>query len=485
VGAISVFNVEDYGASPTATASANTGAINAAARAAGPAGILYMRAGAVFPTNGTIVVHGPMFARSAGISYSGSGIAVQVGANNGLLQDATVELPRVTQAAKAGRGWARFAGTDIGDSIGVRVVRAFNCRIFVDQIRNFGIGLNPHGLDGEGCDYNSFFITILSNNKVNLKIDADRTAWVNENNFFGGRLKFDSTEGVRIPGTRQVEISLPAPSQVLNNHRFYGVSLEGDVPEFLIDTRASFCAFDQCRYEAASPRVRIRGNGAGESAGLGNRFVGGYDLRNVTFIHENGAHGTRVETDRNVRWSPAPGDATLILGNSDSSATPTVMGLNSGMDPLAPVGTRWSWYISAQHLKGKRAEDQPDAPRIDLDFTTGNIRTRGSILGGGATPVVDSSQFVQAVPQGGSVVLPDLTVGLVLLCDTATGEAALMALGGPAGAVLWQSAPAFTGTAGHAGTYNVFRSGGGVPNAVIQNLRGAPAQITVMVLKAC
>lgn len=476
-----MFDVELYGASPSGSAARNTAAINDAAQRAGSTGVVYMRPGATFATNGTVSLHGPTMARGAAISYRGNGVAIQVGDGRTILQDVTLELPSVLQAAKTGPGWGAFAGIDVSTSVGVQILKAYNCRFFIDQIRNFGVGLMPYGKGRDGCDYNSFFVTILSNNKVNLKLDADAEGWVNENSFFGGRLKFDSQEGVRVPGTKHIEITRPASGEILNNHRFYSLSLEGDTNEYVADLAGSHCLFDQCRYEGEAPRIRITGSGNGGAGGIANRFMGGYGLRSVSFSFANGAFGTRVESENNVRWGPAPGDAVMILANRDSSNTPTLMGLDAGHEPVADVGSAWSWYISARHLKGKLPEDAEAAARIDVDFATGDLRTRGSLRTPSDSPAIDNSNAIIALTNGSSRTVPGIAAGLVFVADGRTRNAALIALGGGGAAVVWQSARFYSTNADNPGTLNLYASSG---NLVVQNRSGAEASITTILLKA-
>ena len=274
-----------------------------------------------------------------------------------------------------------------------------------------------YGAD-DGCDYNTLFVTILTNNKINLKIAASSIGWVNSNTFVGGRCKFAGD--VVQSGTRHIEIGYDG--QLLNEHRFYGMSLEG-APEYAVDSCGAYIYFDRCRWERPNPvengpqQVWLHGTAAG--CGTAHEFRGGYDLRNVAFIHTDSAGGTKVESESRLST------ANLTLDYAEGS-------IRAGL-PHAAIDAR----------------------------------------GGFEVPVANN----------GTVTVADRTVGLVLLVDSNTGNAALISVApfGSQGTVIWQTDPYFSTTLGNTGTYNVVQDSSAL---VIENKRGVNASISAVVLKA-
>lgn len=391
-GEATAHNIIHYGASTDASAAVNAAAISAAAAAAGSTGLLYFPAG-TYASDGTCTVLGPCSARGARINYSGTGIAIQVGNGSALVENATIELPEVIQTLKAGGtlGWSR-------SDTGVKLVRVFNSRVTVPYVRNFAIGCNVHG-EAEGCDYNTLLIGHLSNNKVNFKVTGDATGWTNENTILAGRLSHDpaelqapNTTTSGQPGVRHIQFVKPA-SQVLNNWRFYGTSLEGDVTEFIADVQGQHVYFDRCRWEGVVPKVRFDG-----ADSVYNQIRGGYDANRVVLTHSNGAGQTTVESQVGTRSNIAPGDAVHVLANADSSATPTLIGLAAGQSPFAGTAANlanYSWALSAQSLRGKLTADATD--RLKLNFETGEI-TAAALLVGGSAAATTLGSVVKRVP---------------------------------------------------------------------------------------
>lgn len=416
-----VFNVEDYAPLGVVIGVGNAvndmAALAAAITAAGTTGLLFARSGLTLTTTAVTTLVGPTMMTGARINYSGAGIAVQVGDGTNIIADMTIFLPAIFQALKTGVGWGVFSGTNIGTSIGVKVVHAYSNRIFVPYVRGFGVGLLEWG-SALGSAYNKFFIGTLINNKENQLLDGDVAGWVNENEHFGGRFTHDSVELVAPntvstgqPGTRQVRIA--ALASVINNHRWYGSSFEGDVPEFMVDCAGQSNLFDFCRYEAgqlglgAHPKCRING-----AAAIDNVFRGGLSLDAVVFTFAGGASAglTRVDHKDGIRWAPATTAGGMILGNTFGSASPILTLLDSGISPHNYAGTDWSVQLGSRTLKGKASADAAGSPRITVDWTTGNVTSLGSVNAAGGV-----------LSKSGSVVVASATFGTILT-PTAPGR---------------------------------------------------------------
>jgi hypothetical protein len=383
-----VYNIRDYGASPSASAAINTTAINAAAAAAGTAGLLYGPAGD-YQTNGTITVLGPaLFESGCRVYYTGTGDALHVGDGAALVQNRMLQLPEVWSVSKPATGW-----TGAG-AVGILLRKVYDCPITIPYVDGFLIGVKFYGVAGDGCDYNLVRISYLRNNKVNLQLDAAANAgWVNENVFLGGRLSHNPAEGTTVANTRHVQIlGGTGTVDILNNNRFWGMSLEGAVDEYKVECRGLHNYFLHCRWETSgTPRVWFNGANA-----IYNRIIGGYDANRIAVTESGGAINNGVESSNGVRLSASPADAIYVLRNGDSSATPIVMGLPATGNPFSP-GAGWCFTLSAFALKGKQSGDSAASPRVVVDFNSGAV-TAQSLQVAGSSAATTPGSVVKKLP---------------------------------------------------------------------------------------
>lgn len=362
----SVYDIEAYGATGDGTVDDTNACWGMFEGAGGSGGVAYLTPGKTFKTSSCVTVTSPVDGTNATVKSAHTYCALKIG-TGALLEDMRFFLPHVTQSLKTTTGWAY---TDTG----VQVTNVFGSELFIPGVSNFSVGVLFKG-EAQGCDYNRVFLGRIRDNQINLMLDGDATGWCNENDYFGGRLAHDPVELLNSnvtsgqTGVYQIYVAKPA-SQILNNHRFYGLSLEGDVPQYHAYLTGQHIYFDRCRWEATVPKVTIDG-----ATAFYNVFMGGYNSNNIIFQHLNGAAQTWLDDPRGIRMNTAPGDAQIILANNDGSATPEMMGLNAGIDPftatLTGANAVWSWALSAQALRGKLTGDAVASSRVSINFTNG------------------------------------------------------------------------------------------------------------------
>lgn len=453
-------DVRRHGASQTGTAAANATAINNAATSANAIGaVLTFPAGFTFATNGNLVILGPTMGKGAQLTWTGTGDAVAIAPTYSgvggitFVQNETIHLPRVVNANKTVAGWAQ-AG--VVGSVGVRVRHTYNCRVIVPFVNGFESGLLFYG-EHDGTDYNNVQIGYLFNNKRNLVFDATSDGWANESNFFGGRLAHDPAEGTNVAGTRQMLIlGSTTATDILNNHRFRGLSLEGDVAEYEVETKGSDCIWDHCRWESTGG-AKFLSNGANA---ISNEVRGGFDAHLILFTTTGGAQQPRVETRDGLALAGAPAGAVLRMANQGSSASPMLRGYPAGTDLFgATLDTAWVWELTALGLKGKLTGDAVASPRILIDPTTGNITTLGKLLGGlsSLVPALDGSAFQSAIAAAATLSVPTISYALVLLVDSNSGHGAIVWVTGGTGAIIagTDNGGVYTGVIGTASKINV------------------------------
>lgn len=312
-------------------------------------------------TSSTLVVTSDADLGGLTINYTGSDAAVQLGVTNTFTFRLNVRLPKVIAANKGavGGGWGLVAGT-----VGVRAVNLNSCsEIVVPHIQDFETGLLVYG-QGEGNSYNNFLIGHLSNNKVNLKLDADATGWANQNQFYGGRYSHESAEGTNVSGVRQI-LMVAGIANPINTNVWVNPSLEGETAEYIVDFAGTANVFVSARFEATGPRVRWQ-NGSTR-----NLIMWGYNTHQIveTFGSTASTNTIMASTMKMTTGSAGP---LIMLENATSSANPALAVMEAaaraaGSDPA----TAYAVSIAAQTIRLKRAADAN--ARLTLDCVNGRL----------------------------------------------------------------------------------------------------------------
>lgn len=121
----------------------------------------------------------------------------------------------------------RTANDYTGSSVGVEMVNLAWSKLDVRQCTGFRIGVQAHG-STKGFTYNNIELGHIHDNRTNLQLavtDAASGGYCNECDWFGGSLNHSSTYDVVTYNGINLEITHNA-TNTLNNHGFYGLSLE-------------------------------------------------------------------------------------------------------------------------------------------------------------------------------------------------------------------------------------------------------------------
>lgn len=314
-----------------------------------------------YSVSSTIVVTSHLDASAATINYTGSGVAVQVGAGGAgvLILAKSVRLPKVVNRAKTSRGWGQVAG-----SVGVRVVNANACQIVVPYVTNFETALEMRG-EAAGNVLNTVTLGRLSNSKIGQRFTADASGWVNQNTFIGGQIDMWSNEGNRVAGTRY--ILMDRTPNAVNGNTWLGTCLEGNGPEYSIECPGMYNLWIGCRFESSlGSRVWWR------APGTRNAIIQGYAAPVIT--SEAGASLNEVSqtgSSRDISVSSRAG--VFNLQNDSSGAYPalTIMNCNTPLQAGNDPATRYALAATALGWKGKRPADLND--RVIVDANSGQI----------------------------------------------------------------------------------------------------------------
>lgn len=331
---------------------------------------LKVQASGAYTTNQTLTIAADCDLSGLTITYTGTGTAVRVGVTTGVTWRINASTPAVVAAGKVSAGWAGVAGT-----VGVDLVNLNSCpSIVVGHVRNFETNLLVRGL-GTGFSYNNVHLGHLENGKVNQRLTADATGWVNQNLFLGGRFFHSSAEGTNVTGARQVQLDVT--TSPINTNTWVGSSFESMAAEYHLEAAGAVNVWTNCRWEVSSGTPRVRwADGA-----IRNFIQFGYMTDKIVETFGAGASDNTIMSGTRWRVTGSNPGALLVTGNSGSSTYPTqvVMAANAlTSDPA----TAYSWAFTASNIKGKRTTDAHD--RVRLDSSAGTV-----LLGSGASaPIV-------------------------------------------------------------------------------------------------
>lgn len=144
----------------------------------------------------------------APIIYDGSGVALTLGTTTGTYNYVSVRVKVKSTDRKSG-------------STGVKFINMANCDIYIDYVWGFGTGAELIG-SGNGFAYNEIYIGIITNASVGLYLNPINSGWVNENNFFGGRIWREFASGIQTTGVVIGNDGTTNP----NNNVFYKLCVE-------------------------------------------------------------------------------------------------------------------------------------------------------------------------------------------------------------------------------------------------------------------
>jgi len=305
------------------------------------------------------------FSNATFFVYGSPAVAVEVSTGNAanptsILYNKVVRMPRrMENKDKPGTGWA-------GQGIGLRLVNTYSCEVHTGNIVGFAIGAQETSYGVVGNVYNEIHVGHLENNAINYAIDeGDTTAWVNENNHYGGRFSHFSGEGANVAGARHIRIA--KSTLVANNHVFIKPSIEGDTAEYHVENGGSYNTIMQGRWEATTPKVLYTGDNANQ--GASNMIFGGYGAHNIVFTYAGTVGGNNaLRTPRGTFESLTEGSR---VQNQSSSSSPVLTIYPAGTRPETAGATAWSVKHSALYLQGKASADAND--RVRIDYSNGRM----------------------------------------------------------------------------------------------------------------
>lgn len=333
-----------------------------------------------------------------------SGPALRVGTTADYTFDRDITLPFVTNSSKGASGWTGF-----DTKIGVEIANAYHCRVLVPSVVGFGVGVTLGGYS-KGCVYNVVKLGILSNNKIQLQLLPKTTdGWCNQNLFIGGRLFFNSAEGVNTSGTRMIQLAAQPAATVgpPDSNTFKDVTIEDDTPEFYIDVQGSFNRFENCRFETSATRgaadVRFYSEVNGETTS--NYIVGGYDTRGFewTFAGLTSPYNARTDSRENNAIEVAGCGWSIANRAGDTVGFPHYQGFASGVQPLGKTNaaTDWRYRLYADGAAWKAAGDTnariyTEGASGRLYLGTGNVAATAYLAPGVGAEVQIGASFYPA-----------------------------------------------------------------------------------------
>lgn len=191
---------------------------------------------------------------------------------SGLLQNVKIKVPRVLNVDKPAIGWS-------GQCKGVCINNVDSSMIDLkNAIAWFQIGLWITSYPGAaGTAYNDFYLGRIVFNQVNMLIQPVSTGYVNENNFFSGKLGDTTTDR----STDYLAI-LPPTGQGFggpNANKFYGLTVEdggeGNLAVHIL-LGGLFNVFIGTRFEFIGAKGKIRFWRENGNEPTDNLFIGGY-----------------------------------------------------------------------------------------------------------------------------------------------------------------------------------------------------------------
>lgn len=286
----------------------------------------------------------------------------------------SLKLPKVVNSTKPGTGWA-------SQQIGVELAELYQADIYVPYVYGFAVGLDCGGYTS-GFAYNTVKISMLSGNKIPIRVGGKTTSgWANQNVFIGGRLFISSSEGSlgsEIAGSRYIQLTPTAATSTgddwPNNNTFIGQTLEFNAPEYLLEISGQYNQFIGCRFEATAPPVLLTGH-ASSTLTAQNQIIGGYNAGALVFTKSGICLYNEVLAA--AKHSSGGSGVCWNIKNESSSSSPLIQGFPAGATEqhlnADTTATEWSVRLAADFLWGKATGDAAAVYRAKLEFATGKF----------------------------------------------------------------------------------------------------------------
>jgi hypothetical protein len=374
-------DVRRYGADPTGAANSDAAIDNALLVGGVANGPTVRGEGTFLVTTKKVITSNCDFSKATFNVDGAPAIALEVSTGSAanptdFIAYLDVKLPDLVNLDKPGTGWA-------GQGTGIRLVNVYNSHIYLQRISNFDIGLLLTSYGTNNCAYNSIFVKMLENNRVQIVLaPGAATSSTNENNFFGGACLWNSSEGSNIAGTRGVLHQCYAGGNIINNNRYWGLSFEGDGPQYYVEEQGIDNYYEMCRWEGISlpPKVYLNNTNIAPTPVQGIVIRGGYASEPIVTTIAGTANGNSIQ-GVSTRHGQGLKGAGLTYANNSSTANPIIRVYDSSVaEPWAKddADVDWLWSWTGLSFSGKRSGDSVD--RVALDPVNGRVYVPGSVF---------------------------------------------------------------------------------------------------------
>lgn len=317
------------------------------------------------------------------IADVGSKPAVVYGNEETYIKNHISTLPSVT--AK-NRSW------DIGGSTGVKVLNVLESRLTFGRIENFANGLRISAT--KSTVYNTFNISSLINNKINLIVRQENDiSWINDNLFNGGRYSHYSSEGTNVEDVHQIVVSKPDTNPYLiNNNLWVKPSVEGETAKIGIRLQGVYNTFFNARFEKnKSPKYTISFfSNSKDKPTQYNTVLLGYQSANVVFNEDEYSSKNILQGQGFTRTATSSSNGAFRYQNTYSDAAPLFKLISSSQNIDDTTDSNYNLSVAPNSMNMKRPSDV--YPRLRFNFATGGIE-----LGDGTK---NPDGLIQGTPTG-------------------------------------------------------------------------------------
>lgn len=294
----------------TPATAATFAAVQAALTTAAAAGTR-ATAGGTITTSSTLIIKSDCDLSELTINYTGSGVAVQVGAVGVNTLRKNMRLPKIfcTNKPAPGSGW-------LAGSVGVQFLNLYESYVNVPFVWKFETNMEVRG-EGSGNVYNTYNIGSLVNGYTNLLLSANVNGWSNQNLYIGGRYSGDPAEGAPVTDSAQIRFVSDPPYSRPNNNTFLNPSIEGWMHDWMIDCDGGENLFINARFESTSGQ-RVRWG----PRSYYNVIQGGHSASLITETYQAGAVSNMIQTTGRWEFMGSKSQPMIRIDNRNSSTQP-------------------------------------------------------------------------------------------------------------------------------------------------------------------
>lgn len=203
------------------------------------------------------------FVMDGKLHYTGTTLAVNIGDSDSRTTRKTFKLNVYSDSA-----------VNTNNSVGVKLFNLYECNVDVYDVENFYKCIQLIGINSNGFVYNKINLVKVRNYYIGVELYNDVSGWVNENQFYGGRITNYSDEPYYQAGTAIKSTS--GVSYENNNNVFYATCVEGNLIGFDLEYARLTKIYD-ARFEGVTTAVKFG------DISTNNFIRGGYG--NVTTVN--------------------------------------------------------------------------------------------------------------------------------------------------------------------------------------------------------